>query len=157
MLSNHNFASVSSETDSDVEMNKKINELLEGENEPSERKERELLEDNSNESLEDEVPRGFHRLTRPIPFDGEKKDKIEYDMERITPIQYINLVKRLSKKRSIAVPEVDMEVQISYFALSSGIPVSVLKKYASPSDYAQICGLVRTFLLGASAEELEED
>ncbi|MCI7108031.1 MAG: hypothetical protein MR945_09140 [Agathobacter sp.] len=120
--------------------------------------EKEILEQNdSNDSLVDEVPRGIHPLKRAITFDGNCMEEIAYDLDQLTPIQYLNLVKRLSKKRQIAVPEVDMEVQISYFALSTGIPVTILKSQLTASDYAQICGLVRTFLLGASAEELEED
>ena len=95
-------------------------------------------------------------LVKPISVDNQTLCEISYDLDCLTPIQYINLVKRLSKKRQIPVPEVDMDVQISYFALASGIPVTVLKSQLVTSDYSQICGLVRTFLLGASAEELEE-
>ena len=120
--------------------------------------EREILGQNDSGDIPvDEVPRGVHLLKQPIIFDGKSVDKLEYNLDELTSIQYINLVKRLSKKRQIAVPEVDMEVQIYYFALATGIPVTVLKSQLSPSDYAQICGLVRTFLLGASAEELEEE
>lgn len=136
---------------------KKMNELL-GE-EPGSKKtsEKELLEEeNSEKWLIDEVPAGVHPLKKPIRIDGEEVNEITYDMDQLSPIQYINLVKRLSKKKQIAVPEVDMDVQISYFALSSGIPVTVLKSQLATDDYTQICGLVRTFLLGASAEELAE-
>ncbi len=136
---------------------KKMNELL-GE-EPGSKKtsEKELLEEeNSEKWLVDEVPAGVHPLKKPIRIDGEEVNEITYDMDQLSPIQYINLVKRLSKKKQIAVPEVDMDVQISYFALSSGIPVTVLKSQLATDDYTQICGLVRTFLLGASAEELAE-
>ncbi len=136
---------------------KKMNELL-GE-EPGSKKtsEKELLEEeNSEKRLVDEVPAGVHPLKKPIRIDGEEVNEITYDLDQLSPIQYINLVKRLSKKKQIAVPEVDMDVQISYFALSSGIPVTVLKSQLATDDYTQICGLVRTFLLGASAEELAE-
>ncbi len=136
---------------------KKMNELL-GE-EPGSKKtsEKELLEEeNSEKRLVDEVPAGVHPLKKPMRIDGEEVNEITYDLDQLSPIQYINLVKRLSKKKQIAVPEVDMDVQISYFALSSGIPVTVLKSQLATDDYTQICGLVRTFLLGASAEELAE-
>lgn len=136
---------------------KKMNELL-GE-EPGNKKtsEEELLEEeNSAKGLVDEVPAGVHPLKKPIRIDGEEVNEITYDLDQLSPIQYINLVKRLSKKKQIAVPEVDMDVQISYFALSSGIPVTVLKSQLATDDYTQICGLVRTFLIGASAEELAE-
>ena len=138
---------------------KKMNELLDDEEACTKKlSEREILEQNdSGETLVDEVPRGIHPLKKSIIFDGNSVDQLEYDLDQLSSIQYINLVKRLSKKRQIAVPEVDMEVQISYFALATGIPVTVLKSQLAPSDYAQICGLVRTFLLGASAEELEEE
>ena len=132
-------------------------ELLE--NDPAEKKagEKELLEDEiSNERPVDAVPAGVHPLQRPIRMEDRAINEIEYDLDCLTPIQYINLVKRLSKKKQIPIPEVDMDVQISYFALASGIPVTVLKSQLLTSDYTQICGLVRTFLLGASTEELEE-
>lgn len=119
--------------------------------------EAELLEQQeSDERPVDEVPKGIHLLSNAIQMDNQQITEIEYDLDCLTPIQYINLVKRLSKKKQIPVPEVDMEVQISYFALASGIPVTVLKGQMSTSDYTQVCGLVRTFLLGASVEELEE-
>lgn len=136
-----------------------VNVLLGEEDEKSKKKrnEKELLEDLSGEeSKVDEIPAGVHPLKKPIRMDNEEIHEIEYDLDQLTPIQYTNLIKRLSKKHQISVPEVDPEVQISYFALASGIPVTVLKSQLNTADYAQICGLVRTFLLGASAEELEE-
>lgn len=138
---------------------KKMDALLDDEEGGTKKlSEKEILEQNdSGEIPVDEVPRGVHQLREPITFDGNTVNQIEYDMDQLSSIQYINLVKRLSKKRQIAVPEVDMEVQISYFALATGIPVTVLKSQLVPSDYTQICGLVRTFLLGASAEELEAE
>lgn len=129
------------------------------ENDPDDKKvgEKELLEnEDPNKRPIDEIPSGVHPLAKPISMDNHVINEISYDLDCLTPIQYINLVKRLSKKRQIPVPEVDMDVQISYFALASGIPVIVLKSQLATSDYTQICGLVRTFLLGASTEELEE-
>lgn len=134
-----------------------MDELLE--KDPGEKKvdEKKLLENESaNKRPIDEVPAGVHPLVKPISVDNQTISEISYDLDCLTPIQYINLVKRLSKKKQIPVPEVDMDVQISYFALASGIPVIVLKSQLATSDYTQICGLVRTFLLGASTEELEE-
>lgn len=133
-----------------------MNELLEESNakKPSEK---ELLdEEKSDDRLVDEVPAGVHPLKRSIRVDDQEIREISYDLDCLTPIQYTNLVKRLSKKKQIPVPEVDMDVQISYFALASGIPVTVLKSQLATDDYTQICGLVRTFLLGASTEELAE-
>lgn len=137
----------------DEEMNALLDEDM-----PEKRKsEAELLEQQkSDERSIDEVPKGVHPLMNAIQMDDQQITEIEYDLDCLTPIQYINLVKRLSRKKQIPVPEVDMEVQISYFALASGIPVTVLKSQLSTSDYTQVCGLVRTFLLGASAEDLEE-
>lgn len=135
----------------------KMNELLEEETESRERSEKQLLdEEKTDERPVDQLPVGVHPLKKPIRIDEREITEISYDLDCLTPIQYINLVKRLSKKKQIPVPEVDMDVQISYFALASNIPVSVLKSGLSTDDFTQICGLVRTFLLGASTEELEE-
>lgn len=121
-----------------------------------ERSTNELLDEKKTDDRPiDEVPAGVHLLKKPIRFDEQEIMEITYDMDCLTPVQYINLVKRLSKKKQISVPEVDMDVQIAYFALASGIPVSVLKSELATDDFTQICGLVRTFLLGASTEDLE--
>lgn len=135
----------------------KMNALLDEEPKRKERSEKEILdEEKTNDRPVDEVPAGVHPLVKAIVVDDQNVKEISYDLDCLTPIQYGNLVKRLSKKKQIPVPEVDMDVQISYFALASGIPVSVLKSQLSTADYTQICGLVRTFLLGASTEELED-
>ncbi len=134
-----------------------MNELLGEETETKARSEKDLLDEKKSDDRPiDEVPAGVHPLTKPIRVDEQEITEIAYDLDCLTPIQYINLVKRLSKKKQIPVPEVDMDVQISYFSLASGIPVSVLKSGLATADFTQICGLVRTFLLGASTEELEE-
>lgn len=134
-----------------------MNELLGEETETKARSEKDLLDEKKSDDRPiDEVPAGVHPLTKPILVDEQEITEIAYDLDCLTPIQYINLVKRLSKKKQIPVPEVDMDVQISYFSLASGIPVSVLKSGLATADFTQICGLVRTFLLGASTEELEE-
>lgn len=134
-----------------------MNALLEEESNTKKPSEKELLDEKkTDERPVDEVPAGVHPLKRSIRVDDQEVKEISYDLDCLTPIQYINLVKRLSKKKQIPVPEVDMDVQISYFALASGIPVTVLKSQLATDDYTQICGLVRTFLLGASTEELAE-
>ncbi|MGN0337897.1 MAG: phage tail assembly protein [Lachnospiraceae bacterium] len=137
----------------------KMNELLGEETDTKKRSEKDLLDEKKKDNRPvDEVPAGVHPLTKPIRVDGQEVTEISYDLDCLKPIQYINLVKRVAKmkKDTIPIPEVDMDVQISYFALASGIPVSVLKSNLSTTDYTQVCGLVRTFLLGASTEELEE-
>ena len=138
---------------------KKMDELLDDEEAGTKKlSEREILGQNdSGETLVDEVPRGIHPLKKSIIFDGNSVDQLEYDLDQLSSIQYINLVKRLAKKRQIAVPEVDMEVHHAYIPLATRMPGTDWKSQVAPSDYAQICGLVRTFLLGASAEELEEE
>lgn len=134
-----------------------MNELLGEETETKARSEKDLLDEKKSDDRPiDEVPAGVHPLTKPIRVDEQEITEIAYDLDCLTPIQYINLVKRLSKKKQIPVPEIDMDVQISYFSLASGIPVSVLKSGLATADFTQICGLVRTFLLGASTKELEE-
>lgn len=95
-------------------------------------------------------------LRKPITVDDEEKKKIEYDFDSVKPVQYINLVKRLSKKQQIAVPELDMDVQIGYFSLASGIAVSDLKRVESTQDFTKMCSLARDFLLDSSEEEEEE-
>lgn len=137
------------------DMEKEMDLLLEAE-EAATRTEQELLEERESDQRPiDEIPVGVHPLSSPITVDEKTVTEIPYDLSRLTPIQYINLVKRLSKKQQISVPELDMEVQISYFALASGIPVVVLKSQLAIGDYAQVCSLVRSFLLGVSTEDLE--
>lgn len=134
-----------------------MNQILGEETETKKKSEKELLEEEKKDKRPiDEVPSGVHLLKKPIRIDGNEITEIAYDLDCLKPIQYINLVKRLSKKDHIPIPKVNMDVQISYFALATEIPVTVLKSNLSTDDYTQICGLVRTFLLGASTEELEE-
>ena len=137
----------------------KMNELLGEEAETKKRREKDLLDEKKKDARPvDELPAGVHPLSKPIRVNEQEITEISYDLDCLKPIQYINLVKRVAKtkKDTIPIPEVDMDVQIAYFALASGIPVSVLKSDLATADYTQICGLVRTFLLGASTEELEE-
>lgn len=137
------------------DMEKEMDMLLEAD-EAATKPEQELLEgQNGDQRPIDEIPVGVHPLSSPITLDEKTVTEISYDLSCLTPIQYINLVKRLSRKQQITVPEVDMEVQISYFALASGIPVVVLKSQLAVADYTQICSLVRSFLLGVSTEDLE--
>lgn len=96
------------------------------------------------------------KLRKPLLVDNEEKTAIEYDFESVKPIQYINMVKRLSKKQQISVPEVNMDVQLGYFSLASGIPVGDLKRLESIQDFNEIISKTRDFLLDASEETEEE-
>ena len=108
------------------------------------------------EELEENQDAGVYVLKKPLTVDGENIKEIEYDLESVRPIQYKNLVKRISKKKTVAVPELDMDVQLGYFSLACGIPVSELMRMESTQDFAQIQGIVRSFLLGGSEpEEME--
>ncbi len=112
---------------------------------------------NTDTSDNDESPAGIYILKKPFEIDGEKITKIEYDFDAVKPIQYKNLVTRLSKKGQIAVPELDNGIQFSYFSLACGIPVSELMRMPSTQDYTVICSMVRNFLLGVSDTEKEEE
>lgn len=133
-------------------MNKE-NELLE----PDEILDQVDDENDSNEDAEEEKASGILTLSKPFDVNGETITKIDYDLEAIKPIQYINLIKKLSKKEEISVPELNMNVQIGYFSLASGIPVSDLKRMPSTKDFSVACSKVRSFLLGASDTESTEE
>lgn len=112
---------------------------------------------NTSDISDDASAAGTYTLKKPFEVDGETVTKINYDLESVRPIQYKNLVARLSKKGQIAVPELDNGVQFGYFALACGIPVSELMRMPSTQDYTVICSMVRNFLLGVSATESEEE
>ncbi len=118
-----------------------------------------MFENVTDESNEEENKDYGNKLVlhKPIEVDGENIKEIEYDFNSVKPIQYINLVAKLSKKGQISVPELDLNVQIGFFSLASGIPVSDLKRMSSVQDFTIACGKARDFLLGASDTETEED
>lgn len=124
----------------------------------------EMLDDEANEDDEEDTSTeaedygdsGIYPLKMPFMVDGKKISKIKYDLTAVKPIQYINLVAKLSKKEQISVPELNMNVQIWYFSYASGIPVNILKNMPSTQDFTSICALVRSFLLGVSDTESEE-
>ena len=91
--------------------------------------------------------KGTIHLKTPLVMNDEKIDEISYDFEKVKPIQYINLTKRLSRKKNIPVPELDADVKLGYFSLSSGVPVSDLKRLKNTKDLVKITSLVRDFLL----------
>lgn len=110
-----------------------------------------------SQSSEEDNTSGIHKLRKPFVIDGETISEIYYDFDTVKPIQYKNLVARISKKGQIGVPELDNNVQIGYFSLACGIPVSELMRMPSTQDYTVICAMVRNFLLGVSVTESEEE
>lgn len=124
-----------------------IKDNLENYLEPEEKKlsEEELLQE--DDVLED-TSVGEVKLHCPVKMDDEEIGTFAYDFKAVKPIQYINLIKRISKKRPISVPELDYDVQIGYFAMASCIPVSVIKGLQDTRDLTKIQSLVRDFLLG---------
>ncbi|MDF2487177.1 MAG: hypothetical protein K0R46_3345 [Herbinix sp.] len=124
--------------------------------------ENELLEPVEDENdttiaTEEERTSGILKLSKPFDVNGEKINQIEFDLDLVKPIQYINLIARLSKKEEISVPELNINVQIGYFSLACGIPVSDLKRMPSTKDFSVACSKVRSFLLGASDTESTEE
>lgn len=106
------------------------------------------MKDQENDQENDEVKTsGVVILKKPLILDGEEKTEIHYDFEDVRPIQYMNLLKRLKKHKVITVPELDEDVQLGYFSLASGIPVSDLNRIDSVSDLTTMLALVRNFLL----------
>lgn len=119
-----------------------------------------LISDESytqNQSSDEDNTAGVHKLRKPFMVDGETISEIRYDFDSVKPIQYKNLVARIGKKGQIGIPELDNNVQIGYFSLACGIPVSDLMRMPSTQDYTVICAMVRNFLLGVSATESEEE
>jgi hypothetical protein len=133
-------------------MNKE-NELLE----PDEILDQVKDKNDTNEDAEEEKASGILKLSKPFDVNGEKINQIEFDLDSVKPIQYINLIARLSKKEEISVPELNINVQIGYFSLACGIPVSDLKRMPSTKDFSVACSKVRSFLLGASDTESTEE
>lgn len=109
------------------------------------------------ETVEERNGAGTYPLKGSFEVEGEKISGIEYDLTSVKPIQYMNLIARLSKKAQISVPELDINVQIGYFSLACGIPVSDLKRMPNTQDFTVVCAKVRNFLLGTSDMESEED
>lgn len=99
------------------------------------------------EEDEEEEVSGIVKLKTPVVIEGEEAKEIPYDFSTVKAIQYINLKKRLSKKKNIPIPELDSDVQLGYFALASGVPVSDLKRIEDTRDYVNITSRVRDFLL----------
>jgi hypothetical protein len=108
-------------------------------------------------ATDEEKTSGILKLSKPFDVNGEKITQIEFDLDSVKPIQYINLIARLSKKEEISVPELNINVQIGYFSLACGIPVSDLKRMPSTKDFSVACSKVRSFLLGASDTESTEE
>lgn len=117
----------------------------------------EIVSKDDFEVPEKESEVGELKLSKPFEIDGELVRSIEYDLTAVRPIQYINLIKKLSKKEQIAVPELDINVQMGYFSLASGIPVGDIKRMPNTQDFTAACSLVRNFLLGASDTESMEE
>jgi hypothetical protein len=114
-------------------------------------------ENDTTVAAEEEKTAGILKLSKPFDVNGEKISQIEFDLDSVKPIQYINLIARLSKKEEISVPELNINVQIGYFSLACGIPVSDLKRMPSTKDFSVACSKVRSFLLGASDTESTEE
>lgn len=113
--------------------------------------------DDEKETAAEENSINTHVLKKGFEVNGEMITKIEYDLTSVKPIQYLNLIAKLSKKNQISVPELDTNVQIGYFSLACGIPVSDLKRIPNTQDFTVICSEVRNFLLGTSDMENEEE
>lgn len=95
---------------------------------------------------------GTFVLTSPLKVDGEEVKKLHYDFGNVTPIQYINICKKISKKESLTVPELNMNVQFTVFCRAAGMPVSVLKTVDNLQDFTAMCQLARDFLLSKQGD-----
>lgn len=109
------------------------------------------------EAEEEEVKtKGTFTFEEAINIDGVFKKSIEYDFGRVTPIEYINIVKGVSKKEQMSVPELNLSVQANLFCKAAGIPASVIKTQMKLNDFTGACRLSRDFLLSSRAAE-EDD
>ena len=113
----------------------------------------EELEESKGEDYEEVKTSGVFVLRKPIEIDGTKTKKIKYDFEKIKPIEYINIVKRVQKQENAQVPELNMSVQFNVFCKAAGIPVAVLKdKVKMVNEFTAMCQLARDFLLSGQGE-----
>lgn len=124
--------------------------LLDGIEEPGE----ELEE--GKEKPEEVKEKGVFKLRKPLMTPEGEITKIPYDFGSVEPITYINVVKAISKKESISVPELNTNVQFTMFCKAAGMPVAVMKRVKDISDFVGMCSIARDFLLARSGEDEEE-
>jgi len=98
------------------------------------------------------------KLTKPFMYNGEQLTEISYDLESVTPAQYSGIIKRLQKKGQGNIPELDLNVQMAFFAASTEIqiPVSQLNGLCI-KDFVKIGQLVRDFFLSGSDDVTETE
>lgn len=107
------------------------------------------------ESSEEEKVKesGVFVLTEPIFYEGDQIRKIKYDFNNVTPIMYQHVVKAVSKKENVSVPELNTNVQFTLFCRAAQMPVSVLKSVKKIQDFTAMCAIARNFLLAKQGEE----
>lgn len=96
---------------------------------------------------------GIFVLTEPVFHDGEYVKKIHYDFNNVTPIQYQQVIKAVSKKENVSVPELNTNVQFTLFCRAAQMPVAVLKSVKKIQDFTAMCAITRNFLLAKQEEE----
>lgn len=96
---------------------------------------------------------GVFTLTEPVFYEGEQIRKIRYDFNNVTPVQYQHVIKAVSKKENVTVPELNTNVQFTLFCRAAQMPVAVLKSVSKIQDFTAMCAIARNFLLSKQDEE----
>lgn len=117
-------------------------------------KESEMDEIDTMDQEEEKVKEsGVFTLTEPVYYDGQDIKKIPYDFNNVTPIQYQQVIKAVSKKENVTVPELNTNVQFTLFCRAAQMPVAVLKSVKKIQDFTAMCAITRNFLLAKQEEE----
>ena len=125
---------------------------------------KEIIEDDvfaidEPEEMEDEIEKedlfeevGVFNLINEIELDGKVVKKLNYDFGKISPDEYTMIVKKVSKKESVQIPELNMSVQFNLFARAVGYSAIYLKSSVKTRDFRRMCALARDFLLSEPEE-----
>lgn len=118
--------------------------------------EQEAAEEKEAKEPEEVKEKGIFKLKKPLMTPDGELWKIPYDFGTVEPVTYINVVRAISKKESIAVPELNTNVQFTMFCKAAKMPVAVMRKVKDISDFVGMCSIARDFLLAKSGEDEEE-
>lgn len=87
------------------------------------------------------------KLKKPIDLDGEKVDKIHYDLDELTGDDIERAITELGKKGIVvAMVETDQRYHAMLFAISAGIAYEDVKRLSS-KDFQKAANIVRDFFL----------
>lgn len=104
-------------------------------------------------------PSGIFELSTPFEMDGQTVKEIKYDFSTLKPIQYNDIVRKVSKSMggNLLLPAFDQNVQANVFCRASGLSPAIIKTMFSVPDFEAACSLARDFLLSGKGRKEEEE